>query len=167
MKTYLTKEGYNKLCEKQKIELKNLENIRQEKSIAWSSDGDGIHDNPIYHTFKDREAAQLVNIQKIAQLLSKAVIVDCETRNINEVSICSIIECEIINLKNQFKKHMLIEIVGFGESDIKNNKISYDSPIGKSLMGLKKDDTIVVNLPIGDMSYKVIKFYDNWSETKK
>jgi transcription elongation factor GreA len=167
MKIYLTKEGYNKLREKQEIELKNLEIIRQEKSIAWSSDGDGIHDNPIYHTFKDREAVQLINIQKTAQLLSDAIIVDCEKRNINEVAICSIIECEVTNLNSELAKQIFIEIVGYGESDINNNKISYDSPIGKALMGLKKDDIIEINLPIGRLLYKIIKFYKDWTEIKK
>ncbi len=167
MKIYLTKEGHSKLLGKHKKELKNLKQIRKEKSISWSDDGDGIHDNPIYHTFKEKESVQLSNIDKINQILSNAIIIDCDNRNTTEVSICSIVECEVTSLKNKSAKRIFFEIVGFDESDLKNNKISYNSPVGKCLMGLKKGDIKEIDLPIDKFTYKIVQFFNDWTEIKK
>ena len=48
------------------------------------------------------------------------------------------------------------QIVGEDEADIKLNKISYSSPIGRSLIGKQLDDAVVVKTPGGIVEYEII-----------
>ena len=48
------------------------------------------------------------------------------------------------------------QIVGEDEADIKLNKISYSSPIGRALIGKELDDTVTVNTPGGMVDYEII-----------
>ncbi len=47
------------------------------------------------------------------------------------------------------------QIVGEDEADIKVNKISYSSPIGRALIGKQLDDTVIVNTPGGTVEYEI------------
>ena len=49
------------------------------------------------------------------------------------------------------------EIVGINEADPANGKISAQSPIGRALMGAKKGDSIDINVPAGQIIYKIVE----------
>jgi len=59
-----------------------------------------------------------------------------------------------VNLANDEK--MTYQIVGEDEANIKNNKISYSSPIGKALIGKSLDDVVLVEAPGGRIEYEII-----------
>ena len=48
-------------------------------------------------------------------------------------------------------------IVGSTEVDLANNKISNESPIGKALLGRKKNEVVEVEAPAGVLSFKILK----------
>ncbi|MGV3740180.1 MAG: GreA/GreB family elongation factor, partial [Gammaproteobacteria bacterium] len=48
------------------------------------------------------------------------------------------------------------QIVGEDEADIKLGKISYQSPIGRALIGKSLDDSVMVNTPGGTVEYEII-----------
>ena len=48
------------------------------------------------------------------------------------------------------------QIVGEDEADIKLNKISYSSPIGRALIGKQLDEAVVVKTPGGIVEYEII-----------
>ena len=48
-------------------------------------------------------------------------------------------------------------IVGSTEVDLANNKISNESPIGKALLGRKKNEVVEVDAPAGVLSFKILK----------
>ena len=48
-------------------------------------------------------------------------------------------------------------IVGSEEADLLENKISNESPIGKALLGKKKNDVVEVEAPGGLLSFKILK----------
>ena len=52
---------------------------------------------------------------------------------------------------------MQYTIVSHAEADLSKQKISVDSPIGKSLLGRKIDDIVSVNVPSGIIKFKIIK----------
>ena len=57
-----------------------------------------------------------------------------------------------------FDEDIEYTIVGSAESDIKNNKISDESPIGKALVGAKAKQTVTAVTPAGDeIKLKVLK----------
>lgn len=53
-------------------------------------------------------------------------------------------------------KEMSFLIVSQHESDLTQNKLSMDSPLGSALMGKSVGDTMTVNAPAGEMRYKIV-----------
>ena len=56
----------------------------------------------------------------------------------------------------EFNEEECYTIVGSTEIDLAQNKISNESPIGRALMGAKKNQTIEVHIPDGIAKYKVL-----------
>ena len=54
-------------------------------------------------------------------------------------------------------KTITYQIVGQAEADAKSGRISYNSPLGRALIGRKVDDEVEVTVPSGDRSYLVSK----------
>jgi len=47
-------------------------------------------------------------------------------------------------------------LVGSAEADPMNNRISFESPVGKAIMGKKEGDVVEVNVPAGKLKYKIM-----------
>ena len=167
LKIFVSKLGMEKLLLRLEREKFKLSEIRKDKSLSWHDDGDGVHDNPLYHQSKDNELAQSEVVHKLSKIISSASLLKEGIRNIEQVSIGSIFKCLIHNLQSDKKEVKYIEIVGFEETDLKNNKIAYNSPIGKALIGKKINDTVLLNLPVARISYTVLQFYSSWNDIIK
>ena len=59
----------------------------------------------------------------------------------------------IINLDTD--QTMTYKIVGDDEADVKLQKISYQSPIARALMGKEIGEIVVVKAPSGDVEYEI------------
>ena len=57
----------------------------------------------------------------------------------------------------EFAEKIEYKIVGTQEADVNENKISYESPLGVSLMGKSVGDVISVNAPMGVISYELLE----------
>ena len=55
------------------------------------------------------------------------------------------------------KKSVTYSIVGEGESEPSENKISHNSPVGAAVMGKQKGDIVQVNAPAGQVKYTIEK----------
>ncbi len=62
-----------------------------------------------------------------------------------------------VTLLDENEKPVRYQIVGQPEADAKSGKISYNSPLGRALIGRKVDDEIEVTVPSGDRYYLVSK----------
>jgi len=60
-----------------------------------------------------------------------------------------------VRLLDEDDKPVTYQIVGPYEADAKAGKISYNSPLGKALIGRKVDDEIEVTVPSGDKFYVI------------
>jgi transcription elongation factor GreA len=85
-------------------------------------------------------------------MLAKAKIIDRRHVTTKEVGIGSLVEIKRVSAS---KKHTL-RIVGPAEANPDNHMISYESPVGRSLMGLQVGDIAVVAAPAGEIKYRVI-----------
>jgi transcription elongation factor GreA len=58
---------------------------------------------------------------------------------------------------------VIYQLVGHIESDSSKGKISFQSPLGKALIGKEEGDTVIVKAPKGDIEYEVelIEFKGN------
>ena len=54
------------------------------------------------------------------------------------------------------KTDVRLMLAGAGEADLAASKISYESPLGRALLGRKKNDTVTAMTPKGETKYKIL-----------
>lgn len=147
-KKYLTKQDYKELKKK----LDYLENQKKkevaEKLSKAASFGD-LSENAAYENAKEEQAVLQREIAELQTLLGEVEIV--EENNSGKVSVGSKVTIE------SEEGQETLEIVGISRTDVSKGKISYQSPIGKALLGKKEGDRVEVELPKGKAEYKVVK----------
>jgi transcription elongation factor GreA len=150
----LTKEGLAKL----ELELEELKTVTR-KEVASRiktaiSYGD-LKENSEYHAAKNDQAFMEGRIITIERMLKKARVADqVDTTTVNVGSIVILNDVE-------FSEKVQYRVVGPSEADVIENKISYESPLGRSLMGKSVGDTISVNAPMGLIKYELLEIKAN------
>lgn len=145
---YLTKEGLEEL----KKELKRLK-TEETRKIAdlikhTASFGD-LKENFAYHDAKDKQAFMQGRIAELEGKIKNAVII--EKRQTDEVQIGS--KVKVLTNDGEWE----LSIVGSDSADPLKDKISYQSPVGKALLGRKKDDEVTVEIGGEKTGYKILK----------
>ena len=110
-----------------------------------------LRENEAYHAARHRQALIQGRIEELQHILKNAAVVDESAAVDGIVSIGSVVKLEVNDGHKQFT------IVGEEEIDIANNKISHQSPLGKSLIGKKVGDVIQLNAPAGAIEYRVVE----------
>jgi len=94
------------------------------------------------------------DIRYYSSRLKSAILIDPSIQNKEIILFSAIVE--VLSVKN---KKYEFEIVGEDEADIKENKISYLSPIAKSLIGSRINDEVIWNKPSGDEILTITNIY--------
>ncbi|GGH31693.1 transcription elongation factor GreA [Paenibacillus segetis] len=148
----LTKEGLAKL----EAELKELKGHKRKELAARLklaiSYGD-LKENSEYHSAKDDQAFMETRILIVEKMLTNAKIVDADGVEQGKVGIGSTVVLDDI----EFSEKIVYQIVGPAEADVADNKISYESPLGKELLGKRLGDIISVNAPMGIIKYELLE----------
>jgi transcription elongation factor GreA len=111
-----------------------------------------LSENAEYHAAKERQGQIEAMIGDIEGKLSRAMIIDPLT-----LSGDKIVFGATVTLLDEDDKPIRYQIVGETEADAKSGRISYNSPLGRALIGRKVDDDIEVTVPSGDKYYQVSK----------
>ena len=147
----LTQEGYDKLeKELEFLKTENRAEIAERIKVALGF-GD-LSENSEYDEAKN---AQAENENKIAELENKlrfAKIIKDDEIDTKTVQVGNLVKV----LDMEFDEEIIYTIVGSTEVDLAQNKISNESPLGKALLGSKKNDVVEVTAPAGVMKYKII-----------
>ena len=69
--------------------------------------------------------------------------------------------CKIRVIDMEYDEEMELQIVGSTEANSLQGKISNESPVGKALIGARKNDIVNVEMPAGVMRYKVLSIERN------
>jgi transcription elongation factor GreA len=155
MKSIITQEGLINLKEKLRDKKELLKKVQEEKAHAYTASGDGWHDNPGWTQLGQQEEMVAAEVMKLEHSISNAKIIDKSKLDTEKVQIgCKVHYTLLMKSTGKTSEHMVI-IVGIGETDIKNSKVSYDSPIGKALYNLRLGEEIEVSLPNGVVVLKV------------
>ena len=143
-------EGYERLV----AELKALreERPRIVDAIEEARAHGDLSENAEYHAAKERQGQVEAAIADLEDRMSRAQIVDPTT-----LSGDKIIFGATVTLLDDDDKPVKYQIVGPYEADAKLGRISYNSPLGKALIGRRVDDEIEVSVPAGDRFYVVDK----------
>ncbi|SFI93562.1 transcription elongation factor GreA [Sphingomonas sp. NFR04] len=143
-------EGYQKLNE----ELKRLKAERPliVDAIEEARAHGDLSENAEYHAAKERQGQVEATIADIEDKLSRAQIIDPK-----ELSGDKIVFGATVTLLDEDDKPVTYQIVGQTEADASKGRISYNSPIGRALIGRKVDEEVEVSVPAGDRYYLVSK----------
>ena len=143
-------EGYERIT----AELKALreERPRIVEAIEEARAHGDLSENAEYHAAKERQGQVEASIGDLEDRVSRAQIIDPAT-----LSGDRIVFGATVTLLDDDDKPVKYQIVGPYEADAKIGRISYNSPLGKALIGRRVEEEIEVTVPSGDRSYLVQK----------
>ena len=111
-----------------------------------------LSENAEYHAAKERQGQIEASIADIEDKLSRAQIIDP-----TELSGDKVVFGATVTLIDEDEKKVKYQLVGQVEADAKDGKISYNSPLGRALIGRQKGEEVEVSTPSGDRYYKIAK----------
>ena len=142
-------EGYEKLTA-------DLQYLRQERpkivdAIEEARSHGDLAENAEYHAAKERQGQVEAQIAEIEDRVTRAQIIDPAT-----LSGDRIVFGATVTVLDEDDKKQRYQIVGMTEADARQGRISYDSPLGRALIGKTVGDTFEVQTPRGARSYEVV-----------
>lgn len=147
----LTKEGYDKLVAEHEelVAVKRAEVAERIKEAISYGD---ISENAEFDSAKNEQAELEERIHKLETMIRKAKIVQEEDVSGDVVNVG--LKVTVKDMESGQEEQYAI--VGATESDPFNGKISNESSVGKALIGHKKGDQVVVEIPDGTVTYEII-----------
>ena len=133
-------------------DLKKVQRPRIVAAIAEARAHGDLKENAEYHAARDEQSFTEGRIQEVEGKLGHAQVIDVSKLPAGDKVIFGV-TVTIINVESDAT--VTYTIVGDDESDIKQNKISYQSPIARALIGKEIDDVVVVKTPSGDVEYEI------------
>jgi transcription elongation factor GreA len=147
--TYISKDGLEKLRE----ELAEMTNVRRPEiaqRIHDAKEHGDLSENAEYEDAKNEQAFVEGRIQTLESMIKNATIID-ENHSTDHVQIGSTVKVTGEDGEESFT------IVGSAEAKPAAGRISNESPVGRALLGRKKGEKVVVKVPAGDFTYKIIE----------
>lgn len=143
-------EGHRQLTE----EVKRLKLERPEiiESIEVARAHGDLSENAEYHAAKERQGQVEAMIADLDDRLSRAMVIDPTTLSGDKVVFGA-----TVTLVDEDDKKVKYQIVGQTEADAKVGRISYNSPLGRALIGRQVGEDIEVTTPSGDRYYEISK----------
>src|ERR1017187_1476076 len=149
--SYFTEEGLKKLTDELHF-LKTKERISITKQIAEARDKGDLSENAEYDAAREAQGMLEVRIAKLEDTLSNARLRDVSSLDTSKVSILT-----KVKIKNSKTKQVVqYTLVTQSEANLKEGKISIDSPVGKGLMGKKVGDKVDITVPAGVIPFEII-----------
>lgn len=148
---YMSEEGYKNLV----AELKELETVQRPKisaAIAEARDKGDLSENAEYDAAKEAQGLLEMKINQLKAIISDAKIIDTSKLKTDSVQILSRVELK--NVKNGMK--MAYTIVSESEANLKEGKISVNTPIAQGLLGKKVGDVAEIIIPQGKISLEIL-----------
>lgn len=133
--------------------LKFVERPQIIEAIATARAHGDLKENAEYHAAREQQSFNEGRIQELEAKIANAHIIDIQKyENTGKVIFGATVRlCHIIS-----NDELSYQIVGEDEADIKLNKISYNSPIARALIGKFVDDTALVETPDGIVEYEIL-----------
>jgi transcription elongation factor GreA len=147
---YVTKET----LEQMRAELQHMKGVERpaaSKAIAEAREKGDLKENAEYDAAKEAQGLLEAKISRMEAELATARILDATTIDTSKVSILT----KVTITNKATKKSMTYQIVSEKEADLKLQKISVTSPIGKGLLGKKVGDEAEIQTPNGKIVFQI------------
>lgn len=140
-----------------RLELDELKTKRRPQiieAIATARELGDLKENAEYHAAREEQSFVEGRIKEIESKLSNAQIIDINTLPNNGRVIFG---TTVIIEKTEDGEKFTYTLVGEDESDLKQNKISYLSPIARGLIGKEEGDFTNIKTPSGEVEYEILE----------
>lgn len=150
---YLTESGYRQL----EAELKRLQTVERariaEEFRAYKEHGEFSSEDTELESLKSELAYVEARIQELRNVLQNAIIVREADIPTDRVGVGSVVTIEEVGtgVRKQFR------VVGAMEADPEHQKLSYQAPVVRPLIGHQEGDEVEVTLPRGTVRYRIVK----------
>lgn len=138
-------------------ELEHLIKVEREEvkvAIAEAREHGDLKENAEYHSAKEKQGHIEGRIAELQGKIGGANVIDVANLDNDKIVFGA-----TVTLYNEEKdESKTVQIVGEDEASTDNNKISYNSPLGKALIGKEDGDEVVVKAPKGDVIYEIEEF---------
>lgn len=149
--SYMTQEGYKKLLD----EINHLESVQRpaiSRQIAEARDKGDLSENAEYDAAKEAQGLLEMKIAKLKDTFANARVIDESTLNTDSVQILN-----KVKIKNQNNGQvMTYMLVSESEANLREGKLSVNTPIAQGLMGRKVGDTVQVKVPSGIIPFEIV-----------
>jgi len=150
-KVPMLQEGHRKLSDELK-RLRSEERPAIVEAIEAAREHGDISENAEYHAAKERQGHVEATIADLEDRLSRAMVIDPTTLSGDKVLFGA-----TVTLVDEDNKKVKYQLVGQTEADAKVGRISYNSPLGRALIGRQAGEEVEVSAPGGDRSYEIKK----------
>jgi transcription elongation factor GreA len=149
---YLTQEGYDKLLEEIHF-LETVERPALSAQIAEARDKGDLSENAEYDAAKDAQGIMEAKLAALKETLLEARLIDESRISTDEVQILNKVTLQ--NLSTG--ANLTYTLVAAAEANLKDGKLSIDTPIAQGIIGKKVGDVVQISVPSGLVSFKILK----------
>ncbi|MEW6213843.1 MAG: transcription elongation factor GreA [Nitrospirota bacterium] len=148
----ITPEGYQKLQEELERLLK-IERPKNIKAIAEARAHGDLSENAEYHSAKERQSFIEGRIRELQAKLALSEVIDPSKISQSKVAFGAKVRVLDVEADEEY----VFTLVGPDEADVRNGKISINSPVGRSLLGKRVGDTAIIKAPARTMEYEILE----------
>lgn len=149
----ITRESYDSLVNELEY-LKGTVRLEIAKNLKVAAEYGDLRENAEFEAEKDRQVVVDSKIKSITDLLN-----NCKIIKEDEITELITIGSTVLIYDEIYDEEIEYKIVDSIQANPMEGKISYSSPVGEALLNKKSGDVISVNLPHGELKYKIIKVY--------
>ncbi|MGB3545099.1 transcription elongation factor GreA [Rubrivirga sp.] len=149
---YLTEEGLQKL----KADLYHARTVERPKisqEIAEARAQGDLSENAEYDAAKEAQGLLEARIAQMENTIASARVVNEDEVDASKARILS--NVRVMNKKA--KREATYTLVAAQEADLKQNRISVESPIGKALLGTEVGEVVSVKVPAGAVQFEILE----------
>ena len=146
----MTANGYDNL-QKELKKLLNEDRPNIIEAIAEARSHGDLSENAEYQYAKEQQSLIEGKIVDLESAVSRAEVIDVKSLEGDDIKFGATVEIE----DDDTGESVSYQIVGEYESDIKNNKLSVNSPLARGLINKSIDDVVEINSPKGQKSYTI------------
>lgn len=150
--TYMTQEGFDKMRSEME-HLISVERPRISQQIAEARDKGDLSENAEYDAAKEAQGLLELRISKMQDAVRNARVIEANQIETDKVYLLS--KVKIKNLTNNAV--MEYTLVSENEANLKEGKMSVESPIAKGLLGKAIGDVAEVTVPSGLMKFEILE----------
>ena len=147
----MTQEGLDDL--KKRLEyLKTVKRYEVAARIKTAREYGDLSENAEYDEAKSEQGFVEGEISELEAKIKKVKVIDDNDIHTEDVGVGSIVKVKDL----EFGDTEEYKIVGSAESDIAQNKLSNESPVGRGLIGAKVGQVVTIPIPDGEVQYEIL-----------